>query len=198
MPSKWLRDHQKREHEDHKKRIKNMRSSIDTTAPREMPMSKRNEIERERKRSLIEQDNRLLLDRLAIAMSSKNIDNVMIPKPFISLMELQRKKELKKIMVSNNRLLDRIQNTIPSYDHVLWEKDSKHHMAILRNMTEFPEHFVEPGKHIKGSDVAVQDEERRKLKEIMGHGGKKGRGGPDKWSPGEAGKSGPFEGEGGE
>jgi len=128
-------------------------------------MSKRNEIERERKRALIEQDNRLLLDRLAIAMQTKNIDNVLIEKPFISLMELQRKKELKKIMIANSRLLGRIQSTIPSYDHVLWEKDAEHHVEILKNMTEFPELFVAPGTHKKGKDMAIIDAERAKAKE---------------------------------
>lgn len=127
-------------------------------------MSKRNEIERERKRALVEQDNRLLLDRLAVAMCSKNIDNVLIEKPFISLMELQRKKELKKIMLQNNRLLDRIQTTVPSYDHVSWEREAKHHVDILRNMTEFPDLFVAPGTHKKGCDMAIIDAERAAAK----------------------------------
>jgi hypothetical protein len=118
----------------------------------------------ERKRALIEMDNRLLLDRLAIAMQSKNIDNVLVEKPFISLMELQRKKELKKIMISNSRLLDRIQSTVPSYDHVVWEKDAEHHVEILRNMTEFPELFVAPGTHQKGRDMRLVDDERARAR----------------------------------
>ena len=98
-------------------------------------------------------------------MQTKNIDNVLVEKPFISLMELQRKKELKKIMVANNRLLDRIQSTVPSYDHVKWENDADHHVDILRNMTEFPEYFVPPGQHIKGRDMKIIDEERAAARE---------------------------------
>lgn len=97
-------------------------------------------------------------------MCSKNIDNVLIEKPFISLMELQRKKELKKIMIQNNRLLDRIQTTVPSYDHVSWEKEAKHHVEILKNMTEFPDLFVAPGTHKKGYDMAIIDAERAAAK----------------------------------
>lgn len=72
-----------------------MKSSIDNTPPPKMPLSWRNELERvwlasnlkvyiclitlsnkqRRVQALIEQDNRLLLDRLATAMSMKNIDN---------------------------------------------------------------------------------------------------------------------------
>jgi hypothetical protein len=121
----------------------------------------------QRKRALIEQDNRLLLDRLAIAMQTKNIDNHLVEKPFISLMELQRKKELKKIMIQNSRLLDRIQSTVPSYDHVLWEKEADHHVEILRNMTEFPELFVAPGTHKKGYDMKIVDAERAAAKEQL-------------------------------
>lgn len=40
-------------------------------------------------------------------MSTKNIDNVLVEKPFISLLELSRKKELKKISKNNNHLLNR-------------------------------------------------------------------------------------------
>ena len=197
MPSKWLRDHRQQDLRDHKKRvsklytflhfnamtivwlillffncgqIENMKSSIDTAPPREMPMSRRNEIERERKRALVEQDNRLLLDRLAIAMSHKNIDNVLVEKPFISLMELQRKKQLKRIMIQNSRLLERIQCTVPSYDHVQWEREAAHHVEILRNMTEFPDLFVAPGTHKKGYDMAIVDAERAQQKLLQNKG----------------------------
>ena len=95
-------------------------------------------------------DNRLLLDRIAAAMNTTNVDNKLIAKPFISVLELQRKKELRKIVTENHHLLNRIQITVPTYDHVKWKKDAKKHVDILRNMTEFPEYFVPPGEHKKG------------------------------------------------
>ncbi|RYH26758.1 hypothetical protein EON65_13920 [archaeon] len=70
----------------------------------------------------IEQDNRLLMDRLAVAMSSKNIDNQLVPKPFVSYIELQRKKDMARVTQENRRLLDRIQKTQPSYNSMQWEQ----------------------------------------------------------------------------
>lgn len=95
--------------------------------------------------NLIEFDNRLLLDRLGVAMSKKNIDNELKAKPFTSYIELQRKRELKKITVENQKLLHRIQTTVPSYHVEDWEKDAEKRVEYLRNMTEFPDYFVPPG-----------------------------------------------------
>lgn len=78
-------------------------------------------------------------------MSHKNIDNELKEKPFTSYIELQRKKEMKKIMLDNQRLLDRIQHTVPSYDHIEWERDAQKRIEYLRNMTEFPDYFQPPG-----------------------------------------------------
>lgn len=52
---------------------------------------------------------------------------------------------MKKIMLDNQRLLDRIQHTVPSYDHIEWERDAQKRMEYLRNMTEFPDYFQPPG-----------------------------------------------------
>jgi len=133
-----------RKFEDHRKRIKEAKSTIDKGKPPDMPMSMRREIERKRQQFAIEKDNRLLLDRLGVAMSHKNIDNELKEKPFTSYVELQRKKEMKKIMLDNQRLLERIQHTVPSYDHVEWERDAEKRMEYLRNMTEFPDYFQSP------------------------------------------------------
>jgi hypothetical protein len=106
-----------------------------------------------REQLAIENDNRLLMDRLAIAMNSKNIDNELKTKPFTSYFELQRKKELKKIQIDNKRMLDRIQHTIPSYRHVEWELDAEKRVEYLRNMTEFPDLFVPPGSSMRKSRI---------------------------------------------
>lgn len=78
-------------------------------------------------------------------MSRKNIDNVLVPQHFVSYLELQRKKELIKITRDNRRLLERIQNTVPTYHPEEWEKDAEQHVEYLRNMTEFPDYFRPPG-----------------------------------------------------
>lgn len=97
------------------------------------------------KESLVELDNRLLLDRLAIAMSTKNIDNERKHVTFISLMEGKKKRELKRIEDDNRRLLQAIRKTVPVYNHLQWEKDAENRVHYLRNMTEFPDLFVPPG-----------------------------------------------------
>ncbi len=161
----------KRQYDDHKKRVKEAKGTIDLGKPPDMPMSMRREIERvstfvplsfpywkiltllsfsfffssqRRVQNAIEKDNRLLLDRLAIAMSRKNIDNELKVKPFTSYIELQRKRELQKICTENRVLLGRIQNTVPSYKYVEWERDAEKRIEYLKNMTEFPDHFVPP------------------------------------------------------
>lgn len=144
MPSKWMQSYMNRKYEDHKKRVREAKCTIDLGKPLDMPMSMRGEIERRRVQNAIEKDNRLLLDRLAIAMSRKNIDNELKVKPFTSYIELQRKRELQKICTENRVLLGRIQNTVPSYKHIEWERDAEKRVEYLRNMTEFPDLFVPP------------------------------------------------------
>lgn len=103
------------------------------------------------------------MDRLAVAMSSKNIDNELKAKPFTSYIELQRKKELKKIMLENSRMLDRIQHTVPTYRHIEWELDAEKRVEYLRNMTEFPDLFVPPG-----SSQKPRQESRRSQRSSQG------------------------------
>jgi len=144
-----METYMKKKYEDHRKRIREAKTTIDSSKPPEMPMTMRRESERRRQQTAIEKDNRLLLDRLAIAMTSKNIDNDLKAKPFTSYMELQRKKQLKKLQLENERMLERIQQTVPSYRHVEWELDAEKRVEYLRNMTEFPHLFVPPGSSRK-------------------------------------------------
>ena len=115
-----------------------MRSSVDDKAPRKMPMSNRADMERRQKEALVELDNRLILDRLALAMSTKNIDNERKHVNFISLMEGKKKRENHRIEVDNRRLLHALQTTKPLYNHIMWEKDAEKRVHVLKNMTSFP------------------------------------------------------------
>ena len=95
-------------------------------------------------------------------MTTKNIDNELKVKPFTSYMELQRKKQLKKLQIENKRMLDRIQQTVPSYRHVEWELEAEKRVEYLRNMTEFPDLFVPPGSSRKQSRQRGSSSSRRR------------------------------------
>ena len=125
-----------------------------------LSLSLSHELQR-RRQNAIEKDNRLLLDRLAIAMSRKNIDNELKAKPFTSYIELQRKRELQKICVENRVLLGRIQNTVPSYKHIEWERDAEKRIEYLKNMTEFPDFFVAPVTKFSQSNSASSSHGKR-------------------------------------
>lgn len=78
-------------------------------------------------------------------MSKKNIDNERKHLGFPSLKEAHKRLELQRIVEENQRLLTRIQNTAPVYNHLQWEQEAEHRVDILRNMTEFPDYFKPPG-----------------------------------------------------
>lgn len=118
---------------------------------------------------MIEQDNRLLMDRLGEAMSHKNIDNELKAKPFVSYIELQRKKDMVRVTRENRRLLQRIQTTHPSYNHIQWEQDAEKRMHYLRTMTQFPDCFKPPGVHdpeYKSSRRVEEEKKTSRLNEI--------------------------------
>ncbi len=139
MPSRWLKDVRAKKYEEHRKRIKNMQPQVDTSQPHQLPYSGKREIERRRMHAAIERDNRELLTRLGKAMQIKNIDNESKVSKGVSLQATKRRIELERITDDNLRLLDRLQKTIPAYDHIAWEKEAESREKILMNMTEFPE-----------------------------------------------------------
>ena len=61
---------------------------------------------------------------------------------YVSLMEDNRKKMLKKVNADNLRLLDRIQNVDPVYQADEWERDAEQRDKYLRTMTQFPDYYV--------------------------------------------------------
>jgi len=139
MPSKWLRDAQKKLHNEHLERIRQMQPVVDNKKPRELPMSGKKEIERRMFRDKVDKGNRLLLDRLGKALERKNIDNEREAIKFNSLEQGKKKLELKRVTMENQLLLNRIQFAQPMYNHNQWERDAAHREFYLKNMTEFPE-----------------------------------------------------------
>lgn len=161
-------------YEQHRDRIKNMKSDVDDKAPPSMPKSFRAEIERRQKESLIELDNRILLDRLAQAMKVKNIDNERKKVNFISLMEGKKKRDNSRIEVDNRRLLHSIQHTVPVYNHIMWERQAANREHVLKNMTQFPELFEkrrkeesEKKKEMKAKKLSQDSSLLYKLDDIL-------------------------------
>ena len=142
MPSRWKKDLMAKQYKEHQERIRNMKPVVDNKKPRELPYSGKKEIERRNYQTKVELGNRLLLDRLGKAMETKNLDNENHNPKGVSLLATRKKLELQRISADNKRLLERIQNTIPAYDHVQWEREAEHREQILKNMTEFPEYYV--------------------------------------------------------
>jgi hypothetical protein len=142
VPSKWKKDMMAKQYKEHQDRIKNIKPVVDNKQPRILPYSGKKEIERKQYQTKVEFGNRLLLDRLGKAMETKNLDNENRNPKGVSLLATRKKLELQRISADNKRLLDRIQNTVPAYDHVQWERDAEHREQILKNMTEFPEYYV--------------------------------------------------------
>ena len=50
-----------------------------------------------------------------------------------------RRLELQRVTQENQRLLKRIQETEPCYNHLKWEEEAKKREVIIANMSEFSE-----------------------------------------------------------
>ena len=137
-----------RGYDSHVQRIAEIKSSVDSRAPRSKPPSKKKEIDRRRRCQAIEQDNRLLLERLAKIMRKKTIDNENKHAKFgKSLTQTHRRLELQRITQENQRLLKRIQETEPIYNHLNWEEDAKKRSMYMKNMSDFQE-YVPPARTV--------------------------------------------------
>ncbi len=78
-------------------------------------------------------DNRLLLERLAKIMQKKTIDNENHNGHQKSLQETYRRLELQRITADNHRLLKRIQEVEPCYNHLQWEEEAKKRYLSLKH-----------------------------------------------------------------
>ena len=54
-----------------------------------------------------------------------------------SLSKERRKRELQRITKENQKILKRIQNARPTYNHMRWEEEAKRNQDILQNICEF-------------------------------------------------------------
>ncbi len=103
-------------------------------------------------------DNRLMLERLAKVVQQKSIDNeihksVAMHAEFKRKLGLTKKRlEMQKITEENKRLLKRIQEVPPAYNHVEWEDDARRKQEIMENMLLYPE-FHDKRKKEKSSNT---------------------------------------------
>lgn len=131
--------------QQHRERINTMKPTIDCGPPRAHPFSNKNEMEKQRFQNVVEMDNRLMLERLAKVVQNKSIDNeihksVAMHAQFKKKLGLTKKRlEMQKLTEENQRLLKRIQEVPPAYNHLKWEEDARANREIMRNMTLYPE-----------------------------------------------------------
>ena len=104
-------------------------------------------VEQRRKYAAIEFDNKLLLERLAAVVQTKTIDNEVnemtkLHTNFKKKLSLTKKKiEMQKITEENQRILKRIQEVPPAYNHFEWEEEAKVHDKHKRGMAIYPEYY---------------------------------------------------------
>ena len=81
-------------------------------------------------------------------VQNKSIDNeihksVAMHAQFKKKLGLTKKRlEMQKLTEENQRLLKRIQEVPPAYNHLKWEEDARVNKEIMKNMTLYPE-FLE-------------------------------------------------------
>ena len=133
--------------QQHQDRIRNMKGTVDCGPPREHPLGNKSEMDKRRQFAAIEFDNKLLLERLAKIVQKKTIDNeihesVATHATFKAKLGLTKKRlDMQKITEENQRLLRRIQEVPPAYNHLDWEEDYKRKEVIKKSMSLYPEYY---------------------------------------------------------
>mmetsp|Transcript_3885 Transcript_3885/g.8666 ORF Transcript_3885/g.8666 Transcript_3885/m.8666 type:complete len:183 (-) Transcript_3885:2097-2645(-) len=128
--------------ERHKQKLRDMKCSIDNKCPRAAShlktKAKKNALMEDRF-AQIETENRILLEKMSHIMRHKGgIDNKNESTKYShSLGKEQRKRELQRITKENQKILRRIQDARPTYNHCEWEEDAKKNEDILANISEF-------------------------------------------------------------
>ena len=108
--------------ETHKKKLHEMKCSIDNQEPKRHPHLRKNlkkEQLMEERYAEIERDNRLLLEKMSYIMRHSSLDNDNQMQYAHSLNREQRKRELQRITRENQNILGRIQAAEPTYDHLV-------------------------------------------------------------------------------
>lgn len=135
----------KREHEQHRQRIKQMKSQIDTQVPMVCHLDHlRNNLKREQlledRYYTIDRDNKILLQKMSEIMTKPGCSTGMKKSESspASLGRDKRKQDLMRMTRENQAILNRIQQAQPVYNHVAWEDAYKRSGQYLKNKAEYP------------------------------------------------------------
>jgi methylphosphotriester-DNA--protein-cysteine methyltransferase len=88
-----------------------------------------------------------MLERLAKVVQHKTIDNeihksVEMHAKFKKKLGMTKKRvEMQRLTEENQRMLKRIQEVPPAYNHLEWEEDAKRKEHIKRCMALYPEYY---------------------------------------------------------
>jgi hypothetical protein len=154
--------------------IKSMKPTVDSGPPREHPFSNKREIEKLRYTSVIEMENRLMLERLAKVVQHKSIDNeihksVAMHAAFKKKLGMTKKRlHMQKITRENQHLLKRIQEVPPAYNHLEWEEEARRRDEVMRNMTVYPEILEKREKEAAEAKKSLKQSKKNNLKLLQG------------------------------
>jgi hypothetical protein len=179
MPQKWMLVAQEKHHKEHLERVRNMRCSVDSGPPREK-MEKKRDVEKARKGFVIERNNRILLDRLGVALDKKNIDNENAyylekreeRKNRHSALSGKAQIELAKITSDNKLLLKRIEHVEPTYSFNQFEAEEILHRKHLLVLTDFPSSYATDPQLTNSITRQISNKQLLKSMSKAGPGGK--------------------------
>lgn len=104
-----------------------------------------------RKLAAIQNDNKILLDRLATIVQSKVDDK---PDPLaavhasfkVEMLKTKKRHETEKINIENQRLLNRIRSVPPAYSNAEWQEHARISERHKRGMSLYPEFYEKSDK----------------------------------------------------
>lgn len=134
----------KQRQEAHRMKLANIKPSIDNKAPKTMRNShmkanaKKQQLLEDRY-AQIERDNRILLEKMSTIMRAKK-GGIDMENPHVkysrSLNRESRRRELQKITMENQRILNAIQSSEPFYSHVKWEQEARRNQEYVKRICE--------------------------------------------------------------
>ncbi|KAM9264968.1 uncharacterized protein CFAP97D2 [Cariama cristata] len=131
----------KAKYEEHKKRIQAAKPLVDTSAPATYSHLhlKLGKLKLEEDRlSIIERDNRLLLEKMSCIMRTKGQIDHKNDYQAKSLNGEKRKQELRRVNQENRAILDRITKSQPQYRVQRWHEDWQRAEKYMANIARYP------------------------------------------------------------
>jgi len=140
----------KKNYDRHRARLKNIKPSIDTGAPKKFPHLKRNlkKLQTEQEHyEKVNYENQILLNKMTDIFNQKYIDNENKNMRYFRSLDRgaknARKRQLDKINYENHAILQRILHRQPVYSHLDWKQARSKNKTYCRNICQYP--YVLPG-----------------------------------------------------